>query len=307
MASICFTPIRVPAVRVTKLDACGAVVPGLSSVSSSGIVTIEQEAEVEDRQDYFTQNADADWCIRDTAPPKLKWINVTITFCSVDPEMQNIMTAEPLVLNDAVSPSAVGFRTRENSINNASFAFEAWTRIGGSDACSGGSVNYGYLLMPWVIEGQVSPGTMENGAVTFTVTGRTSYNSQWGVGPYNIRKIESGVNAGDPAPLLTPITSLDHRHLQVTNLAPPVPTCGAIDVDGALTVIDGGSLEGELTIPAGITLPATVDWGDANSSSVPVGAVSPVTHTYAAPGTYTVTMYSSNVSSPIWTGDVTIA
>lgn len=308
MASTCYSLLRVPAVRVTKTDACGNVVPGNNSVASSGIITIEQSVEQEDRQDFFTLNADGQPCVRDTSPPILKWINVTITFCNVDPEMFNIMTAEPIVLNDAVSPVAVGFRTREGSVNNSSFAFEAWMRVSGDSNCDGG-VNYGYFLLPWVIEAVVGDLTMENGTANFTVTGRTSFNSPWGTGPYNVRLVESGVDAGQPAPLLTAITSLDHRHMQLTTLAPPTPTCGATSVEGTLTVIDPGvGTTANLTIPAGITLPALVNWGDATPlTTVPVGAASPVTHSYGAPGTYDVSMYSSTTSGPIWTGSVTVS
>lgn len=308
MTSTCYSLLRVPAVRVTKLDACGEVVDGLSSVASNGIVTIEQTVEQEDRQDFFTLNADGQPCVRDTSPPILKWINVTLTFCNVDPEMFNIMTAEPLVLNDAVSPAAVGFRTREGSVNDSNFAFEAWMRVAGDSACDGG-VNYGYFLLPWVKEAVVGDLTMENNTANFTVSGRTTYNSPWGTGPYNVRKIESGGDAGLPAGLLTPITAGDHRHMQLTTLAPPTPTCGATNVNGTLTVVDpGAGTTANLTIPANISLPAIVDWGDATpDTTVQVGASSPVTHSYGAPGTYTVTMFSSEVSGPIWTGQVTVS
>lgn len=308
MASTCYSLLRVPAVRVTKLDSCGNVVDGNSSVASDGVITIEQTVEQEDRQDFFTLNADGQPCVRDTSPPIFKWINVTLTFCQVDPEMYNIMTAEPLVLSDSASPSAVGFRTREGSVNDSNFAFESWMRVSGDSNCAGG-VNYGYFLLPWVKEAVVGDMTMQNGLANFTVTGRTSYNSPWGTGPYNIRKVESGADEGAPAKLLTAITSLDHRHMQLTTLAPPTATCGATSVNGTLTVIDPGvGTTAELTIPDNLTLPAIVEWGDATANTtVAAGASSPVTHTYAAPGTYTVTMYSSAVSGPIWTGQVTVS
>ena len=307
MASTCYSLLRVPVVRVTKLDACGQVVSGNSMVTSNGIVTIEQSVETEDRQDYFTLNADGVACVRDTAPPIFKWINVTLTFCNVDPEMFNIMTGEPLVLNDATTPAAVGFRTREGSVANSNFAFESWSRVGGSSACSGGTVNYGYFLLPWITEGTVGDLTLENGLANFTVSGRTTYNSLWGTGPYNIRTVEGGANLGQQTKLLNAITSLDHRHMQLVNLAPPAPSCGAQAVTGALTVVKTTGTTGSLTLPTTLPLPATILWGEAGAPQVvPVGTTGPITHVYATTGTYTVTMYQNGVSGPIYTGTVTI-
>lgn len=309
MASTSYSLLRVPAVRVTKLDACGNVVSAGSSVSTKGIITIEQEPEVEDRDDFFTKNGDGDFCIKDTAPPQLKWINLTLTFCQVDPELYNIMTAEPLVLDDALTPKAVGFRTREGSIAASSFAFESWSRVAGSNACSGGSVQYGYFLLPWVVEGMVGSLTMENGNANFTVTARTRSDALWGQGPYNIRRVEAGVNAGQPAPLLTAISSTDHRHMQLTTLAPPAPTVGVSDVTQALTVTDPGvGTNGSLTIPTNITLPAVVDWGDSTSlTTVAAGTAGPVVHTYSGAGTYTVKMRSTANSGPTWQGSVVVS
>lgn len=300
MPSICYPVLRVPAVRLTQLDSCGEVVDGTcSSASSSGIISIEQTAEYEDRQDYFTLNADAQPCITDTSPPILKWINVTINFCQVDPELYNIATAEPLVLNDATpTPQAVGFRTRQGSVNNSNFAFEAWTRIGGANACADGELQYGYFLLPWVVEGTVGDLTLENGAATFTITGRTNPNSLWGVGPYDVILLA----AGSPSPLLVPIASGDHRHIQLTTLPPPTVVCGCTDITPTVTVAPlAGSdpLDVTLTVPAG-TLPAYIDWDDGSPLQL-VTSGATVPHTFAAAGTYTVVYHSTVASGPAYT------
>lgn len=309
MTSVVFSLLRVPAVRVTKLDSCGVVVSTASSVSSKGVITIEQEAEVEDREDFYTKNADGEFCIRDTSPPILKWINLTLTFCQVDPELYNLITAEPLVLDDALTPKAVGFRTREGSVAASNFAFESWQRVAGDNACVNGVNQYGYFLLPWVKEGMVGSLTQENGTANFKVTARTSYGSPWANGPYNIRKVEAGTNAGQPASLLTPIVATDHRHMQLTTLAPPLPTVGTTDAVQPLTVVDPGvGTNGSLTIPSNITLPATVDWGDVTApTTVAAGTVGPVVHTYSGAGTYTVKMRSNVYSGPTWTGTVVVS
>lgn len=308
MTSVVYSLLRVPAVRVTKLDSCGVVVSTASSVASKGVITIEQEAEVEDREDFYSKNADGEFCVRDTSPPILKWINLTLTFCQVDPELYNLLTAEPLVLDDAASPKAVGFRTREGSVAASNFAFESWQRVAGDAACASGVTQYGYFLLPWVKEGMVGSLTQENGNANFTVTARTSFGSPWGLGPYNIRKVEAGATAGQPAPLLTPIVAADHRHMQLVTLAPPLPTVGTTDVTQPLTVVDPGvGTNGSLTIPANVTLPATVDWGDSSTSTIAAGTVGPVVHTYSGAGTYAVKLKSTVYSGPTWSGSVTVS
>lgn len=309
MAAICAAPLRVPAVRITKLDSCGTPVDGSCSwASTSGVVTIEQTRELNDRQDYFTVNADNNPCITDNAPPILKWINLTITFCNVDPELFNILTAEPLVLDDAEVPKAVGFRTQPTSVNSSYFAFEAWTRLDGSTSCSGGTQLYGYFLLPRVVQGMVGDLTLENGAATFTVEAITSPNSLWGTGPYNVLVNQSGANVGLPGPLLTAIGATDHRHMQWTNLPPPSTQCGCQDLTPTLTITatGAGAHPATLTIPSSTLLPVSINWGDGVLAPETVTSGTSILHNYAAAGAKSVTLKSLAHSGPTYTGSVTV-
>lgn len=307
MVAVCFAPIRVPAIRVTALDACGAVsTSACSSVSSTGIITIEQTAEYNERQDFFTLNADGQPCVTDTSPPILKWINVVITFCKVDPEMWTILTGEPLVLDDAATPRAIGFRTREGSVNTVNFGFEAWSRISGSNNCSGGVLQFGYFLLPWMIEGTAGDLTLQNGLANFTVNARTRSSSLWGVGPYNIRLVQSGADTGEARPLLTAIAVGDHRHIQLTTLAPPADACGCVDATPSFVIApDTGAapLAVVATHPSGLVYPIHIDWGDASATQVVLAG--PTTgHNYTVPGAYTATLRQVTISGPIWTSNV---
>lgn len=310
MASDCFSLLRFAAARVTKLTSCGAVVSSACSTAATvgGIITVSMTREVVERQDYTTLDGDGNICIGDTKAEVLKWIPVEITFCRVDPEMLNIMTAEPLVLNDAAAPLAVGWRTQQGSAANAFFAFEGWVRVSGAD-CPEGQPQYGYFLLPFMKEAVIGDVAFENAAVTFTVSGIAVIGSQWGTGPYNIRLALSGPDLGEPQPLLTAIGALDFRHLQLTTMPPPLAGCGCTVLPAPLTVVDPGpGLTADMTIPDLSLLPAYVDWGDASASQLlPVGTTSPVNHVYAAPGTYVVTFRSVSHSAPTYTGSVTVA
>lgn len=225
MTAVCYTPWKVPRVRITKLDSCGRAVTGCSTVVTDGIISIAMTKEYEDRQEFFVKNGNGDFCVRQTNPPILKWLNLVLTFCNVDPEALNIMTAEPLVLDDSAATKATGFSTTEGAAANANFAFEAWTLLTGSLACSGGN-EYGYTLFPWVVEGTVGDITWQNDTVSFVYNARTSSNSLWGYGPYNVDLSDNAGSLNTPIRLLTPILSTQHHRQFLTRLAPPASVCG---------------------------------------------------------------------------------
>ena len=226
MTTVCYTPFKIPRIRVTKVDSCGTPVTGCSTVVSDGIISVAMTKEYEARQEFFVKNGDGVFCVRETNPPILKWINLVLTLCNVDPELVNIMAAEPLVLNDAVSPVATGYSTEEGSASNANFALEGWTRVTGtSTPCTGGT-EYGYMLFPWIVEGTVGDVTYENGAANFTLNARTKAGGNWGTGPYMVDYSDNPAGSTTRIPLLTPIGSRQHERMFLSRLAPPTATCG---------------------------------------------------------------------------------
>jgi hypothetical protein len=225
MTTYCLKPIRGSVMRLTKVDSCGAPVHGpKASVTSEGFVSVELTMEVEDGTDYQVRGANDKFIVNSRGKPRLRWVNAVINFGQVDPELYNIATGNPLVLNDAATPEAVGFRIRENV--SSDFALEVWTDLDGL-ACIGGVPAYGYLLMPWVKDGMVGDFTVQNELITFPINRcRTERGSTWGTGPYNVNNKITGTPG--PAPLLTAIDTLDHLDFHLTTLAPPTATCGAV-------------------------------------------------------------------------------
>jgi len=227
MTAVCFTPFKVPRVRVTRLSSCGAVVTGdCSQVVTDGIISIEMTKNYEDREEFFIKNADGLFCVRETSAPILKWLDLTFTFCNVDPDIVNIMAAEPLYSSDDAAATKIGWSTDENSVVNVNFGFEGWTRLSGAGVTCTGGQEYGYVLYPWVVEGTIGDMTFENGVANFTVTARSRSNSLWGVGPYNVDLSDNPGTLDTPIPMLTPITSTQHHRMFITRLAPPASACG---------------------------------------------------------------------------------
>ena len=109
MTAVCFTPFKIPRVRVTKLNSCGQVVTGsCSQVVSDGIISIAMTKTYEDRQEFFVKNGDGKFCVRETTPPILKWIELVVTLCNVDPDLVNNMAAEPLYSDDSAAATKIG-------------------------------------------------------------------------------------------------------------------------------------------------------------------------------------------------------
>lgn len=223
MATECLKPFRGKVMRITKLTECGAFTVGVNQVvTTAGFISVEQTLNLRDADEYEQVNANGDLCLNERSPQQLKWIDLTINLCEVDVEAYNFMTGSPLVVDDATpTPNSVGYRTREGVYGN--FALELWSDLGGQP-CTGGTKKYGYMLIPWITDGVGGDLTVENGPVTTVVRARTRNNSPWGVGWANVRNT---VVSPAPAKLLTAINALDHRHLQVTTLAPPTPACGS--------------------------------------------------------------------------------
>jgi hypothetical protein len=305
MVAVCHAVVRAPAVRVTRLDECGNVTDSACSyATTSCFATLTLTKVYQDRQDALGVNANGDICVDVPKAPILRWYEVVLTLQSVDPEFLNIVSNEPLVLNDATVPEAVGWDTVVGSNLAANFAFEFWTGTDDS-ACEDGELDYGYGLLPWLYQGQIGDISFENGLVTFTVTAISKINPNWGVGPYNVLINETGPNAGFPAPMLTSIGNAMKRFF-FTELSPPDGFCGCQDGTPTVVVeplIGAAAVLRTLTFPLDADgdpiLPAVIDWDDASPLEEVTSGTS-VTHSYVA-GSYNAIFTPTGFSSPSYT------
>ncbi len=227
MTAVCQSPIQGTTMRVQTVDSCGTPKVGSCvSAVSTGFVSVEMQDQVDAGQEIVVLNAAGVMCVNEKSPKQLKWIDVTIAFCNVDPELFNLVTGSTLVLNDAAAPAAVGFQTRTSNYATGEFALEVWTNMANQVCVTVGTfslVPYGYFLLPRVVEGTVGDIKIENGAISFTVKGRTRQGTNWGTGPKNAL---ANMTTGAAEKLLVALPTDTHRHLQWTYLAPPAATCG---------------------------------------------------------------------------------
>lgn len=307
MVAICHSVVRAPAARVTRLGPCGELSDtGCDFATTSSFVDITLTKVLQDRQDALQLNANGDICVDSPKFPILRWYEVSITFCGVDPELFNIVSNEPLVLNDATIPEAIGWCTLPDSASAANFALEFWTGTEDEGCDDEDGPDYGYGVLFRVTQGMIGDISITNGVITFTVTGITRGGNQWGVGPYNVIINETGANAGLPGPMLVAANPAAHKCFFWTKLPPPDGVCGCQDLTQALIVLPLTGLTSVLrtaTFPlvgGEPLLPAVIDWGDLTAEEVVTSGVS-ATHTYAAPGSYTVTYRATEQSGLTYT------
>ena len=229
MAAKCFPLVGGSAMRVTRTDGCGRPVYGdCSQVVSDGFVSVGVTANIEEGDEISVQNANGKVCVRQTPCPQLTGYTLEIAFCEVDPDLFALITSQAQVFDS--EGNGVGFRVNTAvSGCDSGFALEVWSNVPGvacsEDATSEGT--FGYTLFPFLQGGVFGDFTIENDAVSFTITGATTKSgSAWGTGPYDV--VLDGAAA---SPLLEPIGTDDHLHVQLTELAPPEITCGCLALD----------------------------------------------------------------------------
>lgn len=228
MPTQCGNLARGKMVRFTRLDECGAIDPGpLSTLVTKSLVSVTWTPNYLDAEEISQPDANGDLCVDDRSDPALRWIDLSVIVCVIDPDMINLITGDPVVADDATpTPNTVGFRIDAGLTGSANFALELWSGVTGQACTTAGFPTYGYWLFPWVKDAQWGEAVWQNGALVLNFTARAVMDSQWGVGPYDIRR-----DATVPAtlePLLTPIGPEQPLHFQWTTAPLPTPGCGAV-------------------------------------------------------------------------------
>lgn len=292
MPTKCLSLVKGRRIRLTRLDGCGRPVFGdCSSVTSKGFISVAFTANTTESDEINVTNAAGEVCVFEPAETTLTGYGVELSFCEVDPDLFGLVTGQPTVVDN--DGNVIGFDVdTQTSLSGQGFALELWAGSASGDACAteGAQGSFGYLLLPFLRGGIIGDFTVENGAVTFTITGaNTRDGNAWGVGPYRDIQIGTG---GLPGPLLTPIGTTVALRTILTNVAPPEALCGCRPLlDSSLPALTGVSgtvvgLDADFEVTPAATGPVWYDFGDGEWDYVL--APGEASHTYAAPGFYTV-------------------
>lgn len=300
MASKGRTAVKGRRVRVTRVDACGRPIYGDDSQAvSKGFISVAWTANTLETEEINQTNASGERCIYEPSEPELTGYTLEMTFCEVDPELFALVTGQQVYLDE--NGDAIGFSINTKiSLSDRAFALEVWAGAPAGDTCTDPNAqgSFGYFLAPFLKGGIIGDYTVENGSVTFTITGATTRDgNQWGSGPYNVM-----LNGGTPSPLLTPLDTNDHKLLIWVSVAPPELFYGTRPVlDPEVTPItaivatEGGSpTEAEFTFTGATASPVWIEFGDGEWDLVDDGTAGS-SHVYADNGTYTARASSNGV------------
>lgn len=282
--------------RVTRLDACGKIVYGDRNVGiSDSFVSVAAKVATSATSAVAVKNANGDTLVSVPAVTSFSNYDLEIQFASVDPELFSLITGQG-VKYDAFG-NASGFIIDSSvSLTGQGIALEVWAGAPGGDACStvGATGSYGYVLFPFLQGGVLGDHTINEGAISFTITGVTSNDGAgWGHGPY---KVETGSDS-NPSTLITALTSTTHELFAIVGVAPPAATVGTrpqLDPTATAVTALAATLSGRVatfTVTGGGSgVGVWYDFGDGTWDYI-VGTTT--THTYTAAGTYDVTASSN--------------
>lgn len=224
--------------RLTALDECGLPLydSALGSIVSSGFISVSWEHEVEDGTEHTSKNAWGDFCINEKDAPIIKWLNLGVDMCEIDPE--TLVMLAGAVGNFDAGEIIGSFFNGDTNVN--AFAIEVWTRAAGQACSAAGTPLWGYFAAVFVKNGSIAGGgTIENGPMNLELSGEgfgaaedpeNLGDSAWGTGPYA------------DAPTVNPWPIGAFRYIGITEVQPPTVTDGAraiITATGAAAGVPG--------------------------------------------------------------------
>jgi hypothetical protein len=276
--------------RATLVDQAGRPVYGPESVVvTSGQITTSFTSNVEEGEAISQPNGNGDTCLNIPATPTYTGETVEATFCKVDFALFELLTGSPVVRND--DGTIVGIKKNTKiDLSKVNFALELWTGAQvDSTPRAGAEGAWGYFLAPFLQGGTLGDITVENAAITFTVTGmQTKNGNAWGRGPYKVDLV-----GGVAAPLNEALDFSDHLQIISVEIAPPSDALSGFQalLDPSapaltdITVTGAGLSKTFAPTPAG-TDPVEYDFGNGEWDYAETGSY---TYEYPAAGTYTVT------------------
>jgi hypothetical protein len=224
MTSQIVSAIKGTVIRAMLLDVCGNPITGAGSaqVVEAGFISVKPAPQYEDGNEYLQKRADGVLCINQKDQAQLKRVELDELYCVLNPDLMVMMSGARLLNSGGASGTGAIWN---DSVLNVHVSVEIWQQVSGRNACSAsGQQQYVYWAFPHVQNGQIGDWTIEANSVQWDMKQETaSAGIRWGGFPTLLPPNGYLVGAG--------LLQLgDQMGYNVTTVAPPSPTFGAIQV-----------------------------------------------------------------------------
>lgn len=294
--------VRGRVARFTRLDGCGRPLYGDNNQAvSRGTTSVAVTSATTSTDEVLVTNMAGVTLMREASVTSIAGFGVELVFAEMDPEAFSLITNQPVVIDADGNVSGIDIKT-DLVLTGAGFALEVWAGAPEGDACDDvASVgNFGYFLMPFLQGGTLGDFSIENGAISFTLTGATTKNGNaWLRGPYDV-ELNNNVTVGQPkvpGPMVQPIGATTALRLIGVGVAPPLDFIGVRPLlrrtNTPLTSVTAATTSGSRVVNFTVSpIPAAgigvwYRFGD-NEWDYTEAANGIIAHTYAVAGTYTV-------------------
>lgn len=171
------------ALRVSRLDADGFILPGSNTVyTQKAFMSFQFTPEMEDGEEITEKNADGSICYSSQERSTLKRVTLSLSVCSPDPELEELLLGGTIFKS---GDEVLGYASPQAGevANPNGIAIEAWSRAMDASGKPMAGRGFYHWVFPYGAFAPAGDRVMENGLMANEYEGWAVGNENFGSGP----------------------------------------------------------------------------------------------------------------------------
>lgn len=171
------------ALRVSRLDADGFILPGSNTVyTQKAFMSFQFTPEMEEGEEITEKNADGSICYSSQERSTLKRVTLSLSVCSPDPELEELLLGGTIF---KTGDEVVGYAAPEAGTvaNPDGIAIEAWSRAMNASGKPIAGAGFYHWVFPYGAFAPSGDRVFENGLMANEYEGWAVGNGNFGSGP----------------------------------------------------------------------------------------------------------------------------
>lgn len=171
------------ALRVSRLDADGFILPGSNTVyTQKAFMSFQFTPEMEEGEEITEKNADGSICYSSQERSTLKRVTLSLSVCSPDPELEELLLGGTIF---KTGDEVLGYAAPEAGevANPDGIAIEAWSRAMNASGKPIAGAGFYHWVFPYGAFAPSGDRVMENGLMANEYEGWAVGNENFGSGP----------------------------------------------------------------------------------------------------------------------------